>query len=147
MNTNSSKISRYQDSMTCAQFLHWTCKWPHFSYLNINDRHIIWLQSLSRRNYFAINTVTQPIGFLLFVSLSLRLSFWVWESGNLQGSVMCDSARWSISFHHLAGECARMCVHKVWRGKVECWSPSFTCSVCECINQAERAATDILYTH
>lgn len=57
---------------------------------------------------------------------------------------MCDSARWSISFHHLAGECVRMCVHKVWGGKVEHLSPSFTCSVCECINQPERAATDIL---
>ncbi len=58
---------------------------------------------------------------------------------------MCDSARWSISFHHLAGEWAQMRVHKVWGGKVQ--SLSFTCSMCECINQPERAETDILYTH
>ncbi len=29
-------------------------------------------------------------------------------------------------------------------GKVERSSPSFSCSVCECINQPERVATDIL---
>lgn len=50
--------------------------------------------------------MTLPPAFFLSASCCLCLSFWVWESGNLQGSVMCDSARWSVSFHHLT----RLCV-------------------------------------
>lgn len=57
---------------------------------------------------------------------------------------MCDSARWSVSFHHLARVCVCVCAF-IWWGEHS--SPSFTCSVCECINQSERGTSDILYTH
>lgn len=49
---------------------------------------------------------------------------------------MCDSARWSVSFHHLARVRAF-----TWWGEHS--SPSFTCGVCECINQSERLTSFI----